>query len=514
MKQVKTRIACVTVPRFSIEAYRRSDPALRNAPLYIVSGISQNARVIEISDEAYELGVRLGMTASQAQVIVPSGIGRPLDPQLSAHARAALLDAALGFGTRVELSKDRVFCEVGDLSLLHQDEKGVAVALRQQVAAVGLSARVGVAASKGVARMAALFGASGIEVVPAGQERSYVGALPVAALEPSPEAAAALQRWGLRTCAALAQLSIAEVGLRLGDEGVRLCRLASGICDDPLVAEAPRTTIEEEIELDFELDDLEALAFVLRSLCERLLEQIGVRHLAAGRVGLDLHLVDGGHDVRELALSAPTRDPNALSQLLRLSVEKRPPNGPISGVRLFAEAAHFRTAQLDFFTPAGPPPERLSNTIARLAALLGPERVGSIRPVNSHREEAFTVVPFSLSSESVARKKREGVSQRVHEPEIESGGTSSSSLRLLFRHFRPARPIEVLVDSERRPQALSGDGLSVQVLVAAGPYLCSGEWWMEGGFSTDVFEVHASDGALYRIHRNSSGHWFLDGYYD
>ena len=63
------------------------------------------------------------------------------------------------------------------------------------------------------------------------------------------------------------------------------------------------------------------------------------------------------------------------------------------------------------------------------------------------------------------------------------------------------------------------------MLVAAGPYRLSGEWWMQKespenaaadyGWAREYWDVHASDGAVYRVHQDKrDGRWYLDGYYD
>jgi hypothetical protein len=111
------------------------------------------------------------------------------------------------------------------------------------------------------------------------------------------------------------------------------------------------------------------------------------------------------------------------------------------------------------------------------------------------------------------------------------------------------------------PTALRGRDTTARVLVAAGPYRASGEWWrddVEGaadegaaegggggrggspsrsggggrggspsrsaaeggerrtaGWAREYWDVHASDGAVYRVHQSlRDGRWFLDGYYD
>ncbi len=69
------------------------------------------------------------------------------------------------------------------------------------------------------------------------------------------------------------------------------------------------------------------------------------------------------------------------------------------------------------------------------------------------------------------------------------------------------------------PTALRGTATTARVLIAAGPYRLRGEWWRppeeDGDFNRDYWDVHASDGAIYRLHQDqTNGRWFLDGYYD
>jgi hypothetical protein len=94
---------------------------------------------------------------------------------------------------------------------------------------------------------------------------------------------------------------------------------------------------------------------------------------------------------------------------------------------------------------------------------------------------------------------------------------------LTIRRRRPPEEIEVLMGRDA-PTALRGSELTARVLVAAGPYRLSGEWWRTApdgdgrggsGFEGEFWDVHASDGAVYRIHQDQrDGRWYLDGYYD
>ena len=85
---------------------------------------------------------------------------------------------------------------------------------------------------------------------------------------------------------------------------------------------------------------------------------------------------------------------------------------------------------------------------------------------------------------------------------------------LAIHRFRPPRDVEVLIGPSG-PEALRGKETTARIEMAAGPYRMSGEWWAGGGFCREYWDVHASDGALYRIHKDrETSKWYLDGYYD
>ena len=61
----------------------------------------------------------------------------------------------------------------------------------------------------------------------------------------------------------------------------------------------------------------------------------------------------------------------------------------------------------------------------------------------------------------------------------------------------------MLLDREG-PAAFRGRETTARVLIAAGPYRLSGEWWREDGQLSRraYWDVHASDGAVYRVHQD------------
>lgn len=533
------RIACIYVPQLPLQAALRAAPERRGSPAVVIGGKARGGGnvVVAASDEARRAGVRLGLTADQARAICPELFVVRESPADIAAAEAALADVGFAFAPRIETEETRVFLDVGDMGAAwvgsrktsgktgdkngdenagerktgrHHIERSIAQAIVTQATRVGLGARVAIASRKSVARIATR--AHEIAIVAAGEEAPFLAPLPARILGShlTCEQAETLERWGIGTLGELAALSSAEVGLRLGPAGNRLVHLARGTDAEAFMPRWPPETLEESAAFDYTIVELEPLAFVLRGLVDRLLARLALRALACAGLTLRLKLESGAFDVRPVSLAAPTRDPPTLLQLLRLDLARRPPEAGVVEVLLGAEPARARAAQLDFLRPAGPAPDRLAATIARLAALVGPANLGSPRTENTWREEAMSVATYRQQPEKAVAVA--GAST------VANDATPSAPATLAIRRFRPPEEIEVMLGRDG-PAALRGRDTTARILVAAGPYRISGEWWRPddptANFSRDYWDVHASDGALYRLHQDRrTGRWFLDGYYD
>jgi len=523
------RIACVFVPQLALQAVLRRTPEARGGPVAVLEAAggdatgpsaggakarAKRARVTAFSVEARRDGVRAGMTGAQASAV---SAGLRLLTVTAADreaASAALADIGFAFAPRIErggngIVFDRIFFDSEDLARLYPaGETAIAQAVQAAAARVGLGVRVAIAASKGLARLATRAHELALVPTAAGPARAALASIPVELLVEDAALATAFRRWGLRTAGDVAALPVDAVGLRLGPAGARACRLARGLDDETFVPRLPADALEEAIELDYPVAELEPFSFLLRGLVDRALGRLRERSLACAGLTLRLALDGGGVDVRTVPIAAPTGDAATLLQLARLDLARRPPAAPIVGVRLLALPARVRATQLDILRPAGPAPDRLAATIARLAALVGPDNVGAPAVEDSWREEAVVVTPLSLTPVSLPLSPRSG--------ERANGGVDpGADPRLTIRRRRPPEEIEMLLDREG-PTAFRGRDTTARVLVAAGPYRLSGEWWREGeGFQGEYWDMHASDGAVYRVHQDRrDGRWYLDGYYD
>ena len=128
-----------------------------------------------------------------------------------------------------------------------------------------MAARIAVASNRDAA-LAAARGKAGITVIPPGREAEVLGPLPLAALDAPAEILDTLERWGIRDFSGLAALPTGELSERLGQTGVELQALARGKSVHPLIGAEPQPEFLEQMELEYPVQELEPLAFILNRL--------------------------------------------------------------------------------------------------------------------------------------------------------------------------------------------------------------------------------------------------------
>ena len=181
--------------------------------------------------------------------------------------------------------------DMAGLDALFGDAESIARQLAQGALTVcGMAAHVAVAPNPDAALHAARGFRAGITVIAEGEEAARLSPLPIGVLGASAEALETLDRWGVRNCAALAALPVLDLSERLGAEGVRLHQWARGAGRRSLRLAEPALSFEEALELDYEVAELEPLAFLLSRLLETLCARLGARSLAAAAVSLRLGL--------------------------------------------------------------------------------------------------------------------------------------------------------------------------------------------------------------------------------
>src|SRR5262245_58712910 len=209
-------------------------------------------------------------------------------PNASGDGIASLLECASTFSPRVEnTGVGTVVFDVNGLERLFGGYSEIAEKIRDEALSRGLQANVALASNADAAICAAR-GFAGITVIPRGSEAARLRDLPLDVLNPSPEMLETLARWGIRTLGAFAKLSAVQVSERLGQEGVRLHKLAQGTGVRPIVPHIEAVRFVEVMELDYEIRTIEPLTFILSRMLDQICSRMKSRNLATHEVRLAL----------------------------------------------------------------------------------------------------------------------------------------------------------------------------------------------------------------------------------
>jgi len=417
-------------------------------------------------------------------------------------SNTALLDCARTFSPRIEQTAPyTVVLDVRGLERIFGLPQELATAIARHISESGLVANVALASNPDAAIYAAR-GFAGVSVIPHSDEAKFLSGLPVTLLEPDPETAETLERWGIRRFRDLAALPETGIAARLGPEGVRLRKLARGESERALEPLQEPLRFEEAMELEYPVELLEPLLLLLGRMLRDLCTRLAYHALAAQELDVRFRLEqqpehsqaeDAPSEYkRVLRLPVPTADSRTLLKLLQLELNAHPPHAPVIAVFLVAEPAKPRVTQNGLFVPLSPEPEKLQLTLARLAALVGEHNVGSAELLDTHRPDAFRMRPFAA-------------------PEAGAQPEGSGPL-LALRRFRPPRQAHVRLESGQ-PVFISAESIRGEVTAVAGPWRTAGDWWTADPWNRDEWDVALATGGLYRIYRDRRG-WFLEGSYD
>ncbi|HEY7190972.1 MAG TPA: DNA polymerase Y family protein [Vicinamibacterales bacterium] len=434
----------------------------------------------------------------------------------------ALADVAREFSPRIDIRSDRdVVLDLNGVGRLFGNARTIAEELRRTAADRGLRVRVAIAGTRIAARLFVRHRA-GLTVIEPGCDAAALASLPISLLSafapapptPGEELGRVFRQWGVRTLGELAALPSDDLAARLGDDGIVWQRLARGEDPQPLVPSLPEERFSQSLDLEWPIDELEPLSFVLGRLMEPLSAHLERRDRGAAVLHVRLHLVriddttPAVHE-RSLQLPAPMRDARTLRTLALLDLESNPPPAPIDRVEVAVDPTPGRIVQYSLLTRALPTPERLSTLMARLHALMGETRCGSPALVDSWRPEAFEMRAFAPVDSNV-------LGASVPRCVVEPVNDLSKQPRLALRRFRHPIPARVRTENAQ-PQYLAIDrrGMSGGGIEAcAGPWRTAGDWWREG-WDRDEWDVTVRGGTTYRLFRaRDTDRWFVDGVVD
>jgi protein ImuB len=324
-----------------------------------------------------------------------------------------------------------------------------------------------------------------------------------------------LHKWGVHTLGQLAALDKEQLGARLGPEAIRMWERANGQSNRVLRLIRPPESFEENFEFENEIETTEPLLFMLRRFLEQLAVRLGAIYLVAKELTLRVTFVNKQNYERVFKIPQPTNDVDLLFRMLQTHLENFRSEYPIVAVALSAEPIKPAGEQFGFFETTLRNPHQLSETLARLSALLGADRIGTPVLEETHRPDAFRMEPFSWAIASAPEGQN-----RQSDPHSHALRTAHTTAAL--RRFRPAVSASVLLDQDK-PAHLRSSDIHGKIIDERGPYFFSGNWWDEESWSRAEWDLQLEGGELVRCHESdpstpgcgaARGTWKVDGIYD
>jgi protein ImuB len=423
--------------------------------------------------------------------LVPELTTADADPAEDAQALTALVDWCVRFSPAVAADRpDGLFLDISGVAHLWGGEAELMADFRNRLAGNGLPFRLAVADTPGAAWALAHFGRDGTIAPPNGQAE-LLAPLPPAALRLEPEAAAQIERLGLRRLGQLIEIPRAPLGRRFGAQTLDRLDQALGRSAEALAFRRPPTPWIARLAFFEPISAPEDMARVTEDVTAKLCARLETEGQGGRRFEVAFHRVDGKTLPVAIGLSLPGRDARRIARLLQPKVETVDPGFGIESVTVAAYAVEpvgGRQTRIDAGLDAAVE-DGLAPLVDRLVNRLGPCAVWRAAPFESHVPEL-----------SVTREAPLGA------PAGEARPWDREAPRPV-RLFRRPEPLEgvIALTPDDPPSQFRWRGRLHRIRRAEGPERIGEEWWKAD--IADVSIAHIRD--YYRVEDQDGGRFWL-----
>jgi DNA polymerase IV len=289
-------IAHVDCDAFYVAVEKRDDANLRDKPV-IVGGSGPRAVVATCCYIARTFGVRSAMPMSRARALCPNAVVLPPDMARYARVGREIRARMLELTPLVEpLSIDEAFLDLTgcDGSNGASAAETLARFACQVEVEIGVTVSVGLSYCKFLAKLASdLDKPRGFALIAREEAKAWLAPQSVGRLWGVGRIGRErLERSGFRAIGDLQRIDERAAVSRLGDDGLRLWRLAQGRDDRRVVADREPKSISSETTFDCDISDKAELTRILLIHCERVAARLRKEGLSACGVTLKLRLPD------------------------------------------------------------------------------------------------------------------------------------------------------------------------------------------------------------------------------
>lgn len=438
--------------------------------------------------------------------LVPALVTADAEPDADAAALQAFADWCVRFSPAVAVDPpDGLFLDITGVAHLWDGEEPLLADFRRRAAANGIRLRAAIADTPGAAWALAHHGKGGAIVAPSGGHADLLAHLPPAALRLEPEAAAQMERLGLRLLMQVIGLPRAPFARRFGAHTMMRLDQAMGRVGEALEFRRPATPWFARLAFFEPISAPEDLARVSEEVAVQLCARLQAKAQGARRFRLAFHRVDGQAPTLMVGLALPGRDPKRIAKLFAPKLAEVDPGFGFDAVTLEAEEVEpisGRQVKLEADLEAAVE-DGLAPLVDRLANRLGEDRVWRAAPVESHLPEQAIQRGAALAQVT--------------------GGWNPEAPRPL-RLFRQPEPLEGVMSllPDDPPRQFRWRKRVHRVMHAEGPERIGAEWW-RGDIDDvridqvrDYYRVEDQDGARFWVFRkgfydSEASSWWLHG---
>jgi protein ImuB len=550
----KRRVVSLWFPRFatdrcqhSLKRQMKRHPGNNERPEpVLVMAMSEGGavRLSAVTLAAQKAGLSPGQTLADARALTPDVAVHDGDPA----GDATTLERIAGWCGRYTPWTAPSGLETGGAAGIWLDASGCAHLfggeaamlddMTTRLAAIGYTARAGLADTAGAAWAAARFGKSNsgkpgtarCVIFPEGEHAARLAPFPHAALRLPSDILDGLERLGLRNIGDLDGLPRAGLARRFGELPARRLDQALGWVDEPISPRVPAPVWRLRTAFAEALGREEHIAAAARNLLEALCNRLARAERGVRRLELYLYRVGGRVDTIMAGTSRASHDPDHLMRLLYEQLE-RLPEPPTAAPDPLSAAAEAMVETLTLAAVVTEPlravqsnipalgkgardsdPAALERLVDRLAGRLGPNNVMRFRARDTHLPE----------------RVQEGASALT-------GSSSTTDAPWQPPQPRPPRllvqpePVEAMAPVPDDPPILfRWRGRTHRITRAEGPERIEPEWWRDPTANSttldadtrDYYRVEDADGRRFWLYReglydrtaaDTPPRWFLHG---
>ena len=307
------QIVSFAIPTFQVALARQVDPALHDRPVAVALSLTPRSLITEVSREAREEGIHIGMPINQARQRCPALQVLPPDP-----TRLFQADQAIGaLVARVaplweSVQPGHLFLDLTGTGRLFGPARDTAMRIEREVSQqCGLAGVAGVGSNKLVSRIAAtLLDPLQVWDVRCGSEEAFLAPLPIHALPLNPSSnktvMALFDDLNVQTLGELAAIDVPHLQLVLGREASLVQAWARGIDSSPVLPRVKQPCVEATVTCDPDEIDIDRLEARLDELLERVCRELRRQQRVCHKVTFELKTRDARHLTRSHAIHPGT----------------------------------------------------------------------------------------------------------------------------------------------------------------------------------------------------------------